>query len=213
MAAPAGGRWLQYWRWHESNRQDRGALRTGRHAGDWELVQVRVDRGEQPVEAVYAQHSGGERCGWPEVRTRGDAPVAYLANGSHAAYFRPGVRDRTFPDPNDEARGHGQRDPPAAGGDRRGLAELDALHRALGREPRTAAIRAVEPARARLPGRALARPGGVRRVGAELHGGALQRSRRVRRWRESWLRWPARAAIGAVGVLAGVVVWRRRRRA
>ena len=68
---------------------------------------MRVDRGEQPVEAVYAQHSGGERCGWPEVRTRGDAPVAYLANGSHAAYFRPGVRDRTFPDPNDEARGHG----------------------------------------------------------------------------------------------------------
>ncbi len=107
VAAPAGGRWLQYWRWHESNRQDRGVLRTGRHAGDWELVQVRVDRGEQPVEAVYAQHSGGERCGWPEVRTRGDAPVAYLANGSHAAYFRLGVRDRTFPDPNDEARGRG----------------------------------------------------------------------------------------------------------
>jgi hypothetical protein len=34
--------------------------------------------------------------------------VAFLANGSHAAYFRPGVRDRTFPDPNDEADGRGR---------------------------------------------------------------------------------------------------------
>ena len=109
-AAPAakGGRWLQYWRWHADNPQDRGILRTGRHEGDWELVQVRVDAAEQPVEAVYAQHSGAERCGWPAVRTRDDAPVAFLANGSHAAYFRSGVRDRTFPDPNDEAGGRGR---------------------------------------------------------------------------------------------------------
>jgi hypothetical protein len=108
VAAAGGGRWLQYWRWHVDNPQDRGLLRSGRHEGDWELVQVRVDAGGQPREAVYAQHSGAERCGWPAVRTRGGAPVAYLANGSHAAYFAPGVRDRTFPDPNDEARGDGR---------------------------------------------------------------------------------------------------------
>ena len=83
-------------------------MRTGRHEGDWELVQVRADRAGRPVEAVYAQHSGAERCGWPTVRRRGDAPVAFLANGSHAAYFRPGVRDRTFPDPNDEAGRRGR---------------------------------------------------------------------------------------------------------
>jgi hypothetical protein len=69
---------------------------------------VRVDSAGKPLEAVYAQHSGAERCGWPAVRTRGAAPVAFLANGSHAAYFRPGVRDRTFPDPNDEAEGRGR---------------------------------------------------------------------------------------------------------
>ena len=207
VAAPAGGRWLQYWRWHESNGQDRGVLRTGRHAGDWELVQVRVDRGEQPVEAVYAQHSGGERCGWPEVRTRGDAPVAYLANGSHAAYFRARCARPHVPRSQRRGARARQRDPPAAGGDRRGLAELDALHRALGREPRTAAVRAVEPARARLPGRALARPGGVRRVGAELHGGALRRIGECD-WRESVL---GGGALSAIGLLAGVVVWRRRR--
>ncbi len=101
------GPWLQYWRWHVYNAQDRGILRTGRHEGDWELVQVRLEDG-RPAEAVYAQHSGAERCGWGEVRRRGDAPVAYLANGSHASYFRPGVRDRTFPDPNDEADGRGR---------------------------------------------------------------------------------------------------------
>lgn len=69
---------------------------------------MRVDAAAKPVEAVYAQHSGAERCGWPAVRARDGAPVAFLANGSHAAYFRPGVRDRTFPDPNDEAGGHGR---------------------------------------------------------------------------------------------------------
>ena len=109
-AVPAAnrGRWLQYWRWHADNPQDRGILRTGRHEGDWELVQVRVDARGSPVEAVYAQHGGAERCGWPAVRRRDSAPVAFLANGSHAAYFRPGVRDRTFPDPNDEAGGDGR---------------------------------------------------------------------------------------------------------
>jgi hypothetical protein len=112
VAASGGGRWLQYWRWHADNPQDRGILRTGRHEGDWELVQVRVDRAGRAVEAVYAQHSGAERCGWPSVRTQAGAPVAYLANGSHAAYFRAGVRDRTFPDPNDEARGDGRREQP-----------------------------------------------------------------------------------------------------
>lgn len=42
------------------------------------------------------------------VRVRGGRPVAYVAHGSHASYFRPGVRDRTFPDPNDEADGRGE---------------------------------------------------------------------------------------------------------
>ena len=46
-AAPAkgGGRWLQYWRWHTDNPQARGIVRTGRHQGDWELVQVRLGVG------------------------------------------------------------------------------------------------------------------------------------------------------------------------
>jgi len=45
-AAPApvvyarrAGPWLQHWLWIEETTQDRGILRSGRHAGDWEMVQ------------------------------------------------------------------------------------------------------------------------------------------------------------------------------
>ena len=95
--------WVQYWIWLPDNRQDRGILRSGRHAGDWELVQYRADGSE----AVYAQHSGAERCAGRNVERRGGRPVVYLANGSHAAYFHAGTRDRMWPDPNDEADGRG----------------------------------------------------------------------------------------------------------
>ena len=79
----------------------------GGHAGDWEMVQYRM-RGGRAVEAVYAQHSGAERCAIAGVETRGGRPVVYLAEGSHAAYFHAGTRDRMWPDPNDEADGRGE---------------------------------------------------------------------------------------------------------
>ena len=101
-ARRAGG-WVQFWLWFEANPQDRGILRSGRHAGDWEMVQYRLDGSE----AVYAQHSRAERCPSRELERRGGRPVVYLANGSHAAYFHAGTRDRMWPDPNDEADGRG----------------------------------------------------------------------------------------------------------
>jgi hypothetical protein len=102
------GPWLQYWLLFAQNAQDRGLLRTGRHEGDWEMVQYRLRRG-RIVRAVYAQHSGAEACGIGNVRRSRGHPVVFLARGSHAAYFRPGLRDRTWPDPNDEADGRGLR--------------------------------------------------------------------------------------------------------
>lgn len=105
--AAGGGTWLQYWMFFAANDQDRGIVRSGRHAGDWEMVQIRLDARGRPDQAVYAQHSGAERCSWGAVRRRGERPLVYLANDSHAAYLRPGTRDRTFPDPNDEANGRG----------------------------------------------------------------------------------------------------------
>jgi hypothetical protein len=102
------GPWLQYWLLFADNAQDRGVLKTGRHEGDWEMVQYRLRRG-RPVQAVYTQHSGAESCGFGGVRRSRGRPVVFLARGSHAAYFRPGLRDRTWPDPNDEADGRGLR--------------------------------------------------------------------------------------------------------
>jgi hypothetical protein len=102
-----GGAWLQYWMFYPAQDQDRGLLRTGRHEGDWELVQFRLDRRGRPREAVYAQHSGAERCAWSVVERKAGRPVVYAARGSHASYLRAGVRDRMWPDPNDEADGRG----------------------------------------------------------------------------------------------------------
>lgn len=102
------GPWLQYWLLFSSDDQDRGVLRTGRHEGDWEHVGVRLRRG-RPVAAVYSQHAGAEMCRWGAVRRSRGRPVVFLARGSHAAYFVPGLRDRTWPDPNDEADGKGRR--------------------------------------------------------------------------------------------------------
>ena len=106
VPAEAGGEWLQYWLHYAYQDQDRGIVRTGRHEGDWELAQYRVED-DRLVEAVYAQHSGAERCGASEVERRDGRPVVYAAHGSHASYLQAGTRDRMWPDPNDEADGRG----------------------------------------------------------------------------------------------------------
>jgi len=103
------GEWLQYWMFFAQQDQDRGILRTGRHAGDWEVVQYAVRDGVL-IRGVYSQHRGAERCPAPAIRTTARGrPLVFLAHGSHAAYFVPGVRDRMWPDPNDEADGKGLR--------------------------------------------------------------------------------------------------------
>jgi hypothetical protein len=107
VPARGGGAWLQYWLFYGYQDQDRGIVRAGRHEGDWELVQFRVSDGGRPLEAIYAQHSGAERCGFDTVTRRGGRPLVFAAHGSHASYLRPGTRDRMWPDPNDEADGRG----------------------------------------------------------------------------------------------------------
>ena len=83
-------------------------LATGRHEGDWELVQVRLDSDDEPEAVTFAQHSVAQRCPFSEIETtRAGAPIVYVANGSHASYPRPGTADRPWPDPNDEADGEG----------------------------------------------------------------------------------------------------------
>jgi hypothetical protein len=102
-----GRAYLQYWTFHRDNPQDRGIVRTGRHAGDWELVQVRLQDG-RPASATYLQHSWAERCPWGRTERAGPKPVVHVANGSHAAYFSRGTHGRPWPDPDDEARDGGR---------------------------------------------------------------------------------------------------------
>ena len=111
-----GGRlWLQYWFFYPGNPQDRGIVRSGRHEGDWEMLQVGLGAGERPQVVTFAQHSWRQGCGWSRVAREGPAPVAYVAHASHATYPRRGTHDRPWPDPNDEARGDGRRvRPPVA---------------------------------------------------------------------------------------------------
>ena len=105
-----GGRlWLQYWLFYPDNPQDRGIVRSGRHEGDWEMLQVGLDATERPRVVTFAQHAWRQGCDWGQVVRDGAAPVAYVAHASHATYPRRGTHDRPWPDPNDETPGDGRR--------------------------------------------------------------------------------------------------------
>jgi len=104
-----GRLWLQYWLFLPDNPQDRGILRTGRHEGDWELVQVGLGASGRPEALTLTQHAWEEACGWTAVRRVAGRPVVAPANGSHALYRTPGEHGRPWPDPDDEARADGRR--------------------------------------------------------------------------------------------------------
>jgi hypothetical protein len=89
-----GRLWLQYWCFYYYNDfQLAGPFTAGNHEGDWEMVQIRLDAAEKPVQAVYAQHKDAVSRPWSGVRTApgsADTPLVYVARGSHASYFTPG---------------------------------------------------------------------------------------------------------------------------
>jgi hypothetical protein len=88
-----GRLWLQYWLFYYYN--DKAFLGIGLHEGDWEMVQMRLDRQYKPNVLTYSQHLEGARASWANVvraKTQdGPVPVVFCARGSHACYFRPGV--------------------------------------------------------------------------------------------------------------------------
>ena len=60
------------------------------HEMDWEMVSVilKKEGGEiKPWACIYNAHVGSFRNPWKKVKKNGLHPVAYIANGSHAAYF------------------------------------------------------------------------------------------------------------------------------
>ena len=96
---------VQYWFFYYHNPKTYFGF--GAHEGDWEMVQVHLDAGGNPVRATYAQHGGGERCDWIHVqRTADGRPIAYIAEGSHATYFSSGYHFNEGAD--DTANGDGE---------------------------------------------------------------------------------------------------------
>ena len=62
------------------------------HEGDWEVVNVVLSSDEQPLFVAYSQHCLGQQRPWAATPQLGDThPVVYVALGSHANYFSPGL--------------------------------------------------------------------------------------------------------------------------
>lgn len=75
---------IQYWFFYVYNN---GPLNN--HQGDLEVVEVFLDGSGTPVRAVYSQHGSGENAAWGDVELYDNThPVVYVAQGSHANYFR-----------------------------------------------------------------------------------------------------------------------------
>ena len=74
---------IQYWMFYAFNE---GTMNT--HEGDWEMVQLALTNSSEPREAMYSQHTGGQKTTWAEVEKEGTNIKVYVARGSHANYFR-----------------------------------------------------------------------------------------------------------------------------
>jgi hypothetical protein len=105
------GAWLQYWVFYYYNPFHKGPF--GKHEGDWEMIQLRLDSLARPLFAVYAQHTGGSVCAWDAMERAGSnrqRPVVYVGGGSHASYFTAGGHDIEHVPGGDRADGNGWRD-------------------------------------------------------------------------------------------------------
>jgi hypothetical protein len=89
---------LQYWSFYYDDVYSypfapEGALWQA-HEGDWEVVNVVLADDETPLFVGYSQHCLGQRRAWTDVkRFDGRHPIVYVALGSHANYFEPGLHE------------------------------------------------------------------------------------------------------------------------
>ena len=74
---------IQYWLLYAYNN---GPLNN--HQSDWEVVEVFLDGSGNPQSLLLSQHLNGENVAWDDVELSGTHPVVYVAQGSHANYFR-----------------------------------------------------------------------------------------------------------------------------
>jgi hypothetical protein len=86
--------WLQYWYFYYYNSFETGKFELnegGLHEGDWEEIQIELDKELKPQSVVLSQHAGGASCSFEHVKGEGgERPVVYVALDSHANYPKPG---------------------------------------------------------------------------------------------------------------------------
>jgi hypothetical protein len=83
VTSSGGGQVIQYWLFYAFNN---GPLND--HQGDIEVIEVFLDGSGNPSKALYSQHGAGENARWGDVEKVDTHPVVYVAQGSHANYFR-----------------------------------------------------------------------------------------------------------------------------
>jgi hypothetical protein len=86
---------LQYWLFYYDNLYRYPFLPLGTvwqsHEGDWEVVNVVLSSAKRPLSVGLSQHCSGESRPWSETGRLDGHPIAYVALGSHANYFEPGL--------------------------------------------------------------------------------------------------------------------------
>jgi VPS62-like protein len=88
---------LQYWLFYYDNLYRYPFLPLGAiwqsHEGDWEVVNVVLSKRREPLAVGYSQHCSGETRDWAATPRVGGRPKVYVALGSHANYFTPGLHE------------------------------------------------------------------------------------------------------------------------
>ena len=88
---------LQYWLFYYDNLYRYPFLPLGTiwqsHEGDWEVVNVVLTNQKRPVAVGLSEHCSGETRAWAETERRDGHPTVYVALGSHANYFVPGLHE------------------------------------------------------------------------------------------------------------------------
>lgn len=89
---------LQYWLFYYDNLYRYPFLPAGAiwqsHEGDWEVVNIVLSKkSRKPLLVGYSQHCSGETRPWAETPRVNGHPKVYVAHGSHANYFEPGLHE------------------------------------------------------------------------------------------------------------------------
>ena len=95
VARDGGSIVLQYWLFYYDNLYRYPFLPLGSvwqsHEGDWEVVNVVLSKTKRPLSVGLSQHCSGETRPWAGAELRHGHPTVYVALGSHANYFQPGL--------------------------------------------------------------------------------------------------------------------------